>query len=246
MRKLLFYLLFIFLFIILIEIGFLVLLPSRSNSSLPSTSREMGRKKTFPLDFKNTPYPGTGVVKTKVEEKLMIFPQPYGRPFYASVGDIELYKTPQYQVFHIKASDDVVAYTVGYFLRWEDVEGSKDKIIILTDPDDKNKTYSYRVAFEPSPLFGEALTAFAVEDTNRVEEKPSKTIEVTKKLLTEIGFTTLSTLVKQDDVVIVTPVFAAPEPNKQDQKGRILASWIIVRRPGGKQALVKELGRSID
>lgn len=249
----------ILLFIVIIfEFGYLVISPksstyqpvSQTSSLLPSQSNtrsaDAGRTKIYPLGSKNTPYSGSGLITTRVEEKLMVFPLPYGKPFYTPVSNIDQYEGPSYQVFHIKADANTMSYIVGYFVRWDTIEGTKDKLLILSDPNNKNKTYEYRVAFEASPLFADNATRFAVEYVNKVQQNIFNPIEEFKSPLASLPIGIINKIIKEGDTIIVTPLFEPPEPNKKDSNGIILASWAIVRRDGGKSVVVNEAGVHID
>lgn len=206
---------------------------------------ELARKRVYSLVDQRTRFPGAGEITQRIEEKLLVFPHPTGKPFYVPVEQEEFYRSPDYQVFSIKGDENAFAYTVGFFVGWGAVEGSQDKLVMLSDPAQKNKNYAYRVGLSPSTLFGDNLTYLGVEDTLKVMRKIDNTVEEFRETpLANVPFWQIERVFKRGDAVVVVPLYDPPGLVKTDESGNILASWLILRRAGGKAALIKEMGKS--
>lgn len=222
MGKILPWLFAVLIIAVLLEAVYLLVFgPKKLDTRLPRIADTTNQSSTSA-----SPYTRTGLVITPVEERLLIFPLPYGTPFYAAPDKIGLYPAPQYEVRVIKANPKAVAYGLGIFAGWEKAQlgKSKDRLILLADPLDRDRRFSFRVAFEDSALFGDNLTQLAIEDASTGY---SQSLHLSVK---DASAQALAKLLKQGATVIATPVQTGSEVNKKDEYGNLLAGWLIIRQ----------------
>lgn len=197
---------------------------------------DWGRTLIYPSGSKITEYPGDGKVTQFFNEQIFVIPKIQGRPFFDQIENKHLYPEgpEQYEVFDIKTQDQLL-YTVGIFERWEDIEGTKDKYLVIKYPK-TNETEKWRVSFESSDLFKGDTTFLFVENVDlRINNKIKNIIETPRESnLINIGYDLTKEVLKKGDVVIFIPVFDPPELAKKDDLDNYLARNVIVRRIGGK------------
>jgi hypothetical protein len=188
-------------------------------------------------------YGGVGEIKQPVLEQLFVMSKGPGAPFYASSNEQTKYPDDEYEVTVIPAQDMLV-YSVGRFVRWESVGGSKDKYMVVQNPITK-VLMKYRVALESSDIFKLNETAVEVENTKvygtEVAQNQVKMLDKPKVI--DIGYDVLKKLIRVGDVVVLRPVLDPPELAKKDGEGISAVSWITLRRSGGKQQIEDELNR---
>lgn len=137
---------------------------------------------------------------------------------------------------------DEVEFIIGNFVRWEEIEGSQDRYILLTDPKTNKAFPKIRVGFEFSSLYGyegsKDITVFAVE---KGEEKYD--VLYALKYYSEKEIDQL--IKKRDWIKIYFKRKLEKEENVKDDKGTLLAHWLIIKREGGKAEVEQEIDRKI-
>lgn len=211
-----------------------------------------GRTLFYARDDQSVFYPGTGKFTQLNDEIVLMIPKAGNvsgqEPRYINPEDEVKYSEEDYEfVFFPKQLE--VKYAVGRFDGWEDIEGSVDKYIIIEYPDiDPLETGSekFRVGFAESTFFGESgLTRIGVQDVGiKFNNQEMVNFEKPEKLkLDDLTYGKTRQLIKPGDVIAIRSLFDPPVWSKQDQAGNYLASWIILRRVGGKDTLNKEIER---
>ncbi len=198
-------------FVILVVFSYFVLYPL------------WGRRLIYANNSKVTKYAGSGQVTGNFNEVLFVLPKGEGRPKFAPVGDREKFKDELYDVITIPSQTQLL-YTVGTFEKWEEIEGSLDKYLVIKNPRTKKLEW-HRVASKYSGLFKENITRYFVENVN---------ISLNKNKVNNVITTINMPTFKKGDAVILIPLFDPPELAKMDEVGNYLVSGVIVRRVGGK------------
>lgn len=130
----------------------------------------------------------------------------------------------------------------GNFEKWEEVENSPDKYILLTDSQTNQVLSKIRVGFEFGPLYGnegsEDITVFAVEKG----ENEYDILSALKYFASE----EINKLIKKGDPVkIFLKRTMAEEESVKDDQGNFVAHWFIIKRTNGIKDIEQELGREI-
>lgn len=180
-----------------------------------------GRRLIYKSESKVTKYAGSGHVTRYFDEMLFVEPKGEGRPSFELVLNKSVFPIELYDVFEIPSQDQLL-YTVGEFEKWEDIYNSQDKYLVIKNYITK-QTEEFRVG--ESEIFGDNATSFAVEDVGLRFRK-----DIQNKITNSKSIPTL----KKGDAIILVPMFDPPELAKKDEMGNLLASWVIVRRVGGK------------
>jgi len=135
---------------------------------------------------------------------------------------------------------------IGEFVKWEDIEGAKDKYIIIKNPKSNDILVKARVAFEESSLFdgNKKATSLGVENLD-INNKQGQDYDKLGLLLSWTD-DNINKIIKQGDVVAVHLLFMSQTDNltqgiKKDEKGYPLVSWLTLRRFGGKQQIDREI-----
>ena len=145
-------------------------------------------------------------------------------------------------------------FIVGNFQAWEEIEGSDDKYILLSNPETKRNYPKIKVVLEPSDpyksyQFWEGMTAFSVEKTEEEYDDLG--------YLNDFTAEEIDKLIKKEDLIKV--VFekesnikkfeeGAEELEEKDLEGKtddFLALSLSIKRPEGKVGVEQELGREI-
>lgn len=182
-----------------------------------------GRRLIYPAGSKISKYSGSGHVTKQFNEMLFVKPKGEGRPKFDAPENIANYSSDLYEVIQIPAQDQLL-YTVGIFEKWENIPNTLDKYLVIKNSKTK-KLERHRIASEYSDLFKENITNFAIENVS---------ISLDKNKINKVVNRKTVPVLKTRDVVIVVPIFDPPELAKKDEIGNLLASWIIIRRVGGK------------
>lgn len=172
----------------------------------------LGRQYVYQEDSTATKYPGLGVFSEEVEERIWVTPKGLGRPFFDSLQNLDSYSTELYEIVPVPAQSQI-RYVVGFFERWETVEESTDKYLVLKYQKD-GPEQKFRINTE---------TLFWVENVSMKlkKDKPNNILAQGKINYNKI---------KKGDAVIIIPVFDPPELNKTDELGNYLAGSVILRR----------------
>lgn len=180
------------------------------------------RRLIYPADAKATRYPGEGVVAFELEERLLVEPE-VGAPFFAPLGEFDLYsQLSTYKVALIEAHQHV-AYAVGRFVAWEKIPGSVEKYLLVRYPKTL-KTDKFRVTFGgDAPLFELNPTSLWVEGVGF--RRPGGINPVTR-----LEMSMAQKIIKTGDAVVILPVYDVNELAKKDANGYYLARVIQVRR----------------
>ena len=204
--------------------------------------REVGRRKTYPQDSMVTRYPGSGENKQWREERLWVRPKGIGKPKYVAVDRRGEYPPKDFDVVSVPAQEEWF-FTVGKVAGWERIAGSADLYLHLTYRGAKEGK-KYRVIMSESAEAKQEGSVLAVED---VGEAPLGGGLVTAAKVenageaSEVGGDTFTKIIRRGDTVIILPEWEPPETAKKDERGQYLASWLVVRRVGGKEALMQEI-----
>jgi len=148
-------------------------------------------------------------------------------------------------------------YGVGIFKQWEEIQGEKDRHLVLTGPEGE-VLIKLRTVFEArTELFGRFQTVLCVDNLNldtgdfeRLGEKPTF---APLAYLSGFSQEEIGKLLKPGDVVgfllryegELTGFPPKGEPLKDDFETPVL-SMLILRRFGGQEQLEKELGRKFE
>jgi len=191
------------------------------------------RRQIYPTNNTSTEYPGYGHISRPFSEQIFVLPKGEGRPKFDNSESKSIYPADLYDIFTIPSQDQLL-YVVGSFQMWEDISGSKDKYIVIKNPETK-KLEKFRVAFEQSDLFKDNETALSIENISlKFGSKKLNEIEKPKTAnLYEIGYEKMIAMISKGDTVIIEPVFDPPDLSKKDENRNFLASWLILRKVGG-------------
>lgn len=203
-----------------------------------------GRTLVYPETSEITDYPGVGEKKLYYSGEVVADPKAGGRPIFDRIENATSYSTDKYNVV-VTPSQYELSQAVGKFVGWEEVVGSKDKYILLSDGE---TTYKYRVGFEPSYLFNSSTplaTRLFVEDVRwrREQESVNEVGKTSKPLVSEVGYEVMSKMIKKGDAIVLSPVYDAPAYAKKDEAGVYLVDSLIMRRVGGAKRWDKEIAR---
>lgn len=202
------------------------------------------RRKIYPGDSTATPYPGAGEVRVNKPERLLVISQAEGGEIKeVPVEELNSYLSKGYLVEKLDANDSYLLYTVGRFQRLEELEPIEendgenvgegtDRLLVLGDPFDAAKVYTYHVVRDGSAALDESgadtvLTRVGVEKlagasgANMVEDLGTAS---------ELSSEALNRLFQVGDTVIVTPVPFFPGLAVSDENGIPYASVVTVRR----------------
>lgn len=197
--------------------------------------QKWGRQIIYASDNLQTLYPSSGKITNTFNESLFVVPSGVGRPFFDKVENSSLYPSDFYTVYNIPTQEQL-SYSVGIFEKWEDIEETSDKYLILRDPGTK-VTEKYRVSFENSDLFKDAITLLSIEKVTpeilATESKnPIDSPEIPQ--FTRLGFDQAKEFFKKGDALVLIPVSEPPELSKKDSAGNLLVSRVIIRRANDK------------
>lgn len=191
-----------------------------------------GRRVIYPDYTFSTDYPGSGKITFYMPETLWVFPI-LGGPFFTDTADYEMYNgaTDLFSEVYKIPSHDHLDYVVGRFSSWEHIEGSKDKYLVITNPETKEKE-KYRVCFEQSELFGINPTIIWIEKISIIlaEDEKNPIVKEEPNVTYSIGYDNLKKKIFPGDAVVI---MTTPDPVdfvEKDQQGVILAGQIVLRR----------------
>ena len=139
---------------------------------------------------------------------------------------------------------DEIEFIVGNFENWEEIEGSPDKYLLLTDPQTGKVFPKIRIGFEFSELFGydgqKDITVFAVRKTEK--ETDYEVLYALKYFTNE----EIDKLIRRGDwIKIFFQKEKDKEVNAKDENGQLLAHWLMIKRDGGKAEIEQEINREI-
>lgn len=189
-----------------------------------------GRTLVYSANNTLTRYPGEGKITQFTDRQIFVNPKMVGKPFFDTVENIATYPESDYEIIGVPAQDRFLFF-VGKFERWEDIDGSLDKYIILRYPNSR-EAEKFRVAFEQSDLFKDQLTIQLVEKVGFRFKKDAlnNIVNMEKGNLVDLGYETAAGFFKKNDAVVIQPVIDPPELAKTDSDGYYLAEKIIIRR----------------
>jgi hypothetical protein len=150
--------------------------------------------------------------------------------------------TSQFEGVGIVKNSDVF-YVVGYFKKWQPIEGGQDYYLILENPQQPKEEFVFRAGIG-SPYFNAAPTILAVESVDKVARAVEVTVDDLDFPLFSLNPTQIKNLIRSGDVVIVVPFFDQAKNEKRDENGVILASYLVLRRKGGKEEIKNELTKT--
>lgn len=151
--------------------------------------------------------------------------------------------TPQPTKATLSENLDAADFIIGHFQSWEEIPDSEDRYILLINPKTNNAFPKIRVGFEFSSLFSagpgkENTTVFAVEKNEGEYDVLGSIKDFTVKEIDK--------LIQPGEIIKVLPEKKAGTMesfNLKDEDGSFLASWLCLRRKGGKAEVEKELKR---
>jgi len=186
----------------------------------------------YPQDSTISKYPGVGQISIQSEDKIWVVPKGVGRPKFDSILNKSVYDPSVYAVIDVPAQEQTL-YVVGKFVRWERIANSLDKYMRVKV---NGETKKYRIGFAPSKLYGseEDVSYLALENVSSNEDNVNQVKNAEPASIAKIGYTKMKQIVRPGEVVILTPVFAPPELVKRDENGKMVVSWVMVRRLGGE------------
>jgi len=204
--------------------------------------QELGRRKIYPQDSIETRYPGEGENKQWRADRLWVVPKGVGKPKYAEIAKRGEYPPTDYDVVEVPAREEWF-FTVGKVARWERIAGSADLYLHLTYRGTKERL-KYRVVMDSSVDTKREGSVLAVEDVGGTA-LGGGLVEVAKVenvgTASEVGSSAITKIIRRGDSVIILPEWEPPEMAKRDEQGQYLAAWLVVRRVGGKEALLLDL-----
>lgn len=132
-----------------------------------------------------------------------------------------------------------IAYQLGVFRGWESITGSKDRYILTENPYSKEQFPKFRVAFSPSSFVqtDQKTTMIRVIDLTRLD-RPSKEYFQSVRAVDAFTQSQINGIIKNGDVVFVLPYYESENHITKDDKGIPLVAYMILRRFGGKDALL--------
>ncbi len=216
----------ILLCVLFLEVGYLVFL------TVNQRPQELARQSASPRIIAALPSPSPMPSPSPLPSP----PEPERRKIY----DLGSEKNTPYKGEGLIKAGDVVSYAVGYFKEWQNIEGSDDKYLILTHPQKPDELLTFRVG-SSSAHFKEYPTNLAVESVEKVEQGVEVTEDDPELPVSSLTPKQLDTIIQKGDAVIVLPYFDPPELDKKDEKGVLLASYLILRRKGGRAQLRSEI-----
>jgi len=216
--------------IIVIFVGVLAGLYWQRELVINRVHNEQARRKVYPTEYKQSKYPGMGASIIQKEEQALVEPEGVGTPLFVPISQVPLYQNEKYKVTILPAQEQPL-YIVGRAAGWEEITGSSDKYLILTD---QNK---YRVGIEQSELFGYdmmGVTSLFVEDVRENWDGSVNKIGRAEPQMPGMGWRQVQKQIRRGDSVAVIPVFDPPYWASRDSAGNYIASQIVVRRWGSE------------
>lgn len=203
-----------------------------------------GRTLLYPDTSEITKYAGVGEKKVYYAGEVVADPKAGGRPIFDRIENAASYSTDKYNIVVTPAQYEL-SQSVGKFVGFEEIVGSKDKYILLSDGE---TTYKYRVGFEPSYLFSSSTplaSRLFVEGVRwrREQESVNEVVKTAKSFVSDVGYEAMNKMIKKGDAIVVSPVYDAPAYAKKDEAGVYLVDSLIVRRVGGAKRWDKEIAR---
>lgn len=208
-------------------------LPSVQLPASERTSDYNGSHTIYPRYTFQGQFAGSGEVTHDVTESLLVIAKKGRQMKTVSVKDESLYNPKDYDIYHQKAKKNVLEYAVGYIKGWEKLPGTKDRLLVLTDPRDGSKMLKYRIAFERSTVFSGNETKLGVQNLGMVAQGKNFNLQRMKSEVLTLSEQSLATLLPAGDVAIVVPIYDFVETVKTDNTGTILADWVYIRRNNG-------------
>ena len=208
-------------------------LPSMQLPVSELTKGDNGSRTIYPRYTFQGQFAGSGEVTHDVTENLLVIAKKGRQMKTVPIKDEALYNAKDYNIYHQKGKKNVLEYAVGYIKGWEKLPGTKDRLLVLVDPQDSSKVLKYRVAFQRGGVFAGNETKFGVQNLGMVAQGKNFNLQRMKPSLLDISEQNLATLLPLGNVAIVVPIYDFVETVKTDNTGTILADWVYVRRDNG-------------
>lgn len=164
-------------------------------------------------------------------------------------------------VFTTSSNTKMTYYIVGTFVKWEPVQFSKDKLMVLEDKLDTidhstGKPFAYPLIRVGFGIAGPQETELDYETGLGVENLDSvipATLDPTGGVktynlgpLAYINPNDLAKLIKPGDTISVTLMHDTSKgTDTVDMNGNVIAGWIYIRRYSPQQTLKQELGKTL-
>lgn len=162
-----------------------------------------------------------------------------GRGAVVVGGDIDHHKQTGEVKYVIDGQSKGLEKIVGRFEEWQPVEGTADRLIILSDTSTGKRLTPFRIIFGGSSVTGKISTVRVI-DLNKLESKIYADSIKIYDLVANLGEDEISRLIKKGDVVEVESNFDLGVP-MVDGQGNPVGAYINIRRFGGVGALNQEL-----
>ncbi len=185
-----------------------------------SALNRIGRQIIYDIESNQTKYPGSGTLTSEFRERLFIIPIGDGRPFFTETKNKDKYAQDLYKVYNIPNQDQIL-YTVGFFNRYIEIEGSTDQYIEITNSKSKKIERHRIISKENSEKYEGNTTNFANElvEFSFRSKSQNKIIDLEN-----------DPNIKKGDVVILLPMFNPPQLNGIDENGNLLCLLLINRK----------------
>jgi hypothetical protein len=160
-------------------------------------------------------------------------------------------------VYNEKLKINGYSQGIGIFNGWKKIEGSKDRYLFLKNPEQKNREnmeFGVRIVFEPIttnlPTTSFKETQLSVQNLDYGYYTKSVSSSTPLGYLKDFTDEKLSKILRYGDVVTIYPEFLDLNTAKQvgslsqkDEKGATVAMRLLIRRFGGKETILSELGK---
>jgi len=160
-----------------------------------------------------------------------------GRTAVITDPKVTLFKKEGYVPFEFKGQKGVER-VVGLFEKWETIEGSQDRTMVLRPINGKGYLPKVRVIFGISDLT-QSKTAIRVIDLNKVKTNDYDKSMTVVGYVADLNSQQLGKAIKQGDIVDAECVFAGK--TVVDDFGQPVAYWLDIRRWGGAGAFEEEI-----
>jgi hypothetical protein len=160
-------------------------------------------------------------------------------------------------VYNEKLKINGYSQGMGVFIRWKKIDGSNDRYLFFENPNgntQSDKWFGVRIVFEPKLTNSAASTfkptQFSVENLDYGYYTKSVSPSTPLGYLKDFTDEKLSKILRYGDVVAIYPEFLDLDTAKQvgslsqkDEKGATVAMRLLIRRFGGRETILSELGR---
>ena len=231
------------LVIIVASVAYLGYRITRTSPPQPSPVAEVlhFRNVVYPAGASETQFPGSGEIKTAVGKRWVLIPKSheladYKEVPYTSDDQAAVFRSEGYSNDNLDAYDNYLLYTVGKFHSFANINKSTDKALILTDPGDTGRSFTFRLS--RTATHGQennsVLTQMQIEKSDAGVNPNHLNSLTAYKNLDQLSDAELDKIFKFGDIVIVQHLPPYPGIIYIDKENRMLYAKIItIRRESG-------------